>query len=47
MPWGELGVEIVLECSGRFRTVERARAPTSEQGVRKVIVAAPVKDGTR
>ncbi len=43
MPWGELGVEVVLECSGRFRTVE-ALEPYFEQGVRKVIVAAPVKD---
>ncbi len=43
MPWGERGVDIVLECSGRFRTPE-SLAPYFEQGVRKVIVAAPVKD---
>ncbi len=43
VPWGEAGVEIVLECSGRFRTVE-SLAPYFEQGVRKVVVAAPVKD---
>jgi glyceraldehyde 3-phosphate dehydrogenase len=42
VPWGELGVEIVLECSGRFRTVD-ALDPYFDQGVRKVIVAAPVK----
>jgi len=42
VPWGELGVELVLECSGRFRTVEALEA-YFEQGVRKVIVAAPVK----
>ena len=42
VPWGELGVEIVLECSGRFRTRELLE-PYFEQGVRKVIVAAPVK----
>ena len=42
MPWGELGVEIVLECSGRFRTPELLDA-YFRQGVRKVIVAAPVK----
>jgi len=41
--WGRLGAEIVLECSGRFRTIE-SLAPYFEQGVRKVIVAAPVKD---
>src|SRR6476646_4365704 len=43
VPWGELGAEIVLECSGRFRTVESLE-PYFRQGVRKVIVAAPVKD---
>ena len=40
---GELGVEIVLECSGRFRTPELLDGYFS-QGVRKVIVAAPVKE---
>jgi glyceraldehyde 3-phosphate dehydrogenase len=44
VPWGEMGVEIVLECSGRFRTRELLEA-YFEQGVRKVIVAAPVKEG--
>jgi glyceraldehyde 3-phosphate dehydrogenase len=43
VPWGEAGVEIVLECSGEFRTAE-ALEPYFRQGVRKVIVAAPVKD---
>ena len=41
--WAQAGVEVVLECSGRFRTVE-SLAPYFEQGVRKVIVAAPVKE---
>jgi glyceraldehyde 3-phosphate dehydrogenase len=41
--WADAGVEVVLECSGRFRTVE-SLAPYFEQGVRKVIVAAPVKE---
>jgi glyceraldehyde 3-phosphate dehydrogenase len=41
-PWGELGVEIVLECSGRFRTPELLQA-YFRQGVRKVIVAAPIE----
>ena len=42
VPWGELGVEIVLECSGKFRTRESLEG-YFRQGVRKVIVAAPVK----
>ena len=44
VPWGELGVDIVLECSGRFRSPEALDA-YFRQGVRKVIVAAPVKEG--
>jgi len=43
-PWGELGAEIVLECSGAFRTRETLEG-YFEQGVRKVVVAAPVRDG--
>jgi glyceraldehyde 3-phosphate dehydrogenase len=41
--WDEHGVEVVLECSGKFRTPELL-APYFERGVRKVVVAAPVKD---
>ncbi|MGH2984387.1 MAG: ArsJ-associated glyceraldehyde-3-phosphate dehydrogenase [Solirubrobacterales bacterium] len=43
VPWGELGVEIVLGCSGRFRTPELID-PYFQQGARKVIVSAPIKD---
>lgn len=43
VPWSDHGVDIVLESSGRFRTVELL-APYFERGVRKVVVAAPVKD---
>lgn len=42
VPWDESGVDIVLECSGAFRTTETL-TPYLEAGVRKVIVAAPVK----
>ncbi len=43
VPWAEHGVEVVLECSGRLRTIDSLR-PFFDAGVRKVIVAAPVKD---
>jgi glyceraldehyde 3-phosphate dehydrogenase len=43
VPWADAGVDIVLECSGKFRT-PATLAPYFESGVRKVIVAAPVKD---
>lgn len=41
--WQSAGVDIVLECSGKFRTAALL-APYFDRGVRKVIVAAPVKD---
>jgi glyceraldehyde 3-phosphate dehydrogenase len=44
VPWRDLGVDIVLECTGRFRTPELLSA-YFEAGVSKVIVAAPVKQG--
>ncbi len=44
VPWDEVGVDIVLECSGKFRTTETLD-PYYKRGVRKVIVAAPVKEG--
>ncbi len=43
VPWKEHGVDIVLECSGKFRTPELLD-PYFATGVRKVIVAAPVKE---
>ena len=43
VPWGDLGCDIVLECTGRFRTPELLQ-PYFDRGVKKVIVAAPVKD---
>ena len=41
--WQELGVDIVLECSGKFRTPKTLN-PYFTKGVKKVIVAAPVKE---
>ena len=38
-PTGLAGVDIVLECSGKFRTAAQL-APYFKRGVRKVIVAA-------
>ena len=42
VPWVDHGVDIVLEASGKFRTTELLQ-PYLDGGVRKVIVAAPVK----
>jgi glyceraldehyde 3-phosphate dehydrogenase len=42
VPWDEHGVELVVEASGKFRTVDLL-APYFDRDVRKVVVAAPVK----
>lgn len=40
LPWGELGVDVVCECTGRFR--DRAQAALHLQsGARKVLISAP------
>ncbi|MDQ2079798.1 ArsJ-associated glyceraldehyde-3-phosphate dehydrogenase [Xanthobacteraceae bacterium Astr-EGSB] len=41
--WGDLGCDIVLECTGKFLAPEQLQA-YFERGVKRVIVAAPVKD---
>ncbi|HSC51250.1 MAG TPA: type I glyceraldehyde-3-phosphate dehydrogenase [Gaiellaceae bacterium] len=43
LPWRELGVDVVLECTGRFRSREDA-ARHLDAGAHKVIVSAPMKD---
>jgi len=44
VPWKDSAVDIVLECSGKFRDPEQLDA-YFKVGVKKVIVAAPVKTG--
>jgi glyceraldehyde 3-phosphate dehydrogenase len=43
-PWRELGVDLVVDCTGKFKS-KAALAPYFAAGVRKVVVSAPVKDG--
>ncbi len=43
VPWGDLGCDVVLECTGKFLTPDRLQG-YFDRGVRRVIVAAPVKD---
>jgi glyceraldehyde 3-phosphate dehydrogenase len=42
-PWQDLGVDVVVDCTGAFKTVE-ALQPYFQQGVKKVVVSAPVKE---
>jgi len=43
VPWGDLGCELVLECTGKFLKPEQLEG-YFRKGVKRVIVAAPVKD---
>ena len=43
IPWGEVGVEYVLECSGVFTTLEKAQAHI-DAGAKQVVISAPSKD---
>ncbi len=42
IPWGELGVDVVLECTGKFLTPEALQGHL-DRGAKRVVVAAPVK----
>ncbi|MDP2084401.1 MAG: ArsJ-associated glyceraldehyde-3-phosphate dehydrogenase, partial [Gemmobacter sp.] len=44
LPLAELGVDLVVDCTGVFKTAANT-APYFTAGVRKVVVSAPVKDG--
>jgi glyceraldehyde 3-phosphate dehydrogenase len=42
LPWGELGVDVVLESTGRF-TDEQSASGHLEAGAKKVVISAPAK----
>jgi glyceraldehyde 3-phosphate dehydrogenase len=44
IPWGDLGVDLVLECTGKFLTPQALQGHL-DRGAKRVIVAAPVKVG--
>jgi glyceraldehyde 3-phosphate dehydrogenase len=43
LPWGEMGIEVVIEATGRFRDRESASKHLSA-GARKVVISAPATD---
>src|SRR5581483_3662630 len=43
IPWGRLGVDLVLECSGKFNKKVEA-AQHLESGAQKVLISAPAED---
>ncbi|ATD30932.1 type I glyceraldehyde-3-phosphate dehydrogenase [Macrococcoides bohemicum] len=42
LPWGDLGIDVVLECTGFFTDKEKAQAHI-EAGAKKVLISAPAK----
>jgi glyceraldehyde 3-phosphate dehydrogenase len=42
IPWGDLGVELVLECTGKFLSPEALQGHF-DRGAKRVVVSAPVK----
>ena len=44
LPLAEMGIDIVIDCTGVFKTAAKV-APYFAAGVQKVVVSAPVKDG--
>ena len=40
LPWGEIGVDVVLECTGFYTSKEKASAHV-KAGARKVVISAP------
>jgi glyceraldehyde 3-phosphate dehydrogenase len=41
--WGAKGIDLMIECSGRFKTEETLQ-PYFDQGIKKVLVSAPVPE---
>ena len=46
LPWGELGVDVVLECTGFYTTKEKSMAHITA-GAKKVVISAPADKETK
>jgi len=48
LPWKDLGVQIVIESTGKFTEADKAKVHITSGGAKKVIISAPAKgdDGT-
>ena len=47
LPWGDLGVDIVLECTGKFNSKAESMAHIAQSGAKRVLVSAPAKNADK
>ena len=45
LPWKDLGVDVVVECTGLFTSYEKSKAHL-DAGAKRVVISAPVKDAS-
>ncbi len=45
IPWGDLGVDVVMECTGRFNEADKARVHIDSGKAKRVVLSAPGKGG--
>ncbi len=44
LPWGALGIDVVVECTGLFESFEKANVHVAAAGAKHVVISAPAKD---
>lgn len=44
LPWGKLGIDVVVEATGVFTTFEAASVHVEKAGAKRVVITAPAKD---
>jgi glyceraldehyde 3-phosphate dehydrogenase len=47
LPWKDLGIDIVLECTGKFNSREASMAHIESSGAKKVLCSAPAKNADK